>query len=180
VRFEGALVPVERRLGAEGDGLVIALEALDSGRLGIAAVATGLAQGALDAAVAYARERETFGRRILDHQGLAFLLADMAAAVDTARATTLHAARLKDRGLPFRREASIAKLVATDNAMRVTTDAVQVLGGYGYTRDFPVERYMREAKVMQIFEGTNQIQRMVIARALDAEATSPGIITVAP
>jgi alkylation response protein AidB-like acyl-CoA dehydrogenase len=132
-------------------------------------VATGLAQGAVDSAVAYARERETFGERIIDHQGLAFLLADMEAAVQTSRAMTLHAARLKDRGLPYGREASIAKLVATDNAMKVTTDAVQVFGGYGYTKDFPVERYMREAKVMQIFEGTNQIQRMVIGRSLDRD-----------
>ena len=166
MRFDGVRVPVERRLGEEGEGLRIALAGLDSGRLGIAAVATGLAQGALDAAVAYARERETFGSRIIDHQGLGFLLADMEAAVVSARATMLHAARLRDAGLPFSREASVAKLVATDNAMKVTTDAVQVLGGYGYTRDFPVERYMREAKVMQIFEGTNQIQRMVIARSL--------------
>ena len=166
MRFDGVRIPVERRLGEEGDGLRIALAGLDSGRLGIAAVATGLAQGALDHAVAYARERETFGRPIVEHQGLAFVLADMEAAVQSARATTLHAARLKDRGLPFSREASVAKMVATDNAMKVTTDAVQVLGGYGYTRDFPVERFMREAKVMQIFEGTNQIQRMVIARSL--------------
>lgn len=164
--LENVRVPVERRLGAEGDGLKIALAGLDSGRLGIAAVAVGLAQGALDHAVAYAKEREAFGKPIIDHQGLAFVLADMEAAVQSARATTLHAARLKDRGLPFSREASIAKLVATDNAMKVTTDAVQVLGGYGYTKDFPVERYMREAKVMQIFEGTNQIQRMVIGRSL--------------
>jgi alkylation response protein AidB-like acyl-CoA dehydrogenase len=167
MRFDDVRVPAERRLGEEGQGLSIALAGLDAGRLGIAAVATGLAQGALDHAVAYARERETFGERIIDHQGLGFVLADMEAAVQSARATVLHAARLKDAGLPFSREASVAKLVATDNAMRVTTDAVQVLGGYGYTRDFPVERYMREAKVMQIFEGTNQIQRMVIARALD-------------
>ncbi len=159
-------MPVERRLGNEGDGLRIALAGLDSGRLGIAAVATGLAQGALDDAVAYAKTRETFGKKIIDHQGLAFLLADMAAAVGSARATYLSAARLRDQGLPFSTQASIAKMVATDNAMKVTTDAVQVLGGYGYTRDFPVERYMREAKVMQIFEGTNQIQRMVIGRAL--------------
>jgi len=175
LRLEKVRVPAERRLGEEGEGLRIALEGLDSGRLGIAAVATGLAQGALDHAVAYAKERETFGRRIIDHEGLAFVLADMAAAVESARAVTLHAARLRDRGLPFSREASIAKLVATDNAMKVTTDAVQVLGGYGYTRDFPVERYMREAKVMQIFEGTNQIQRMVIGRALDR--TPSGTIT---
>ena len=166
MRFDNVRVPVERRLGAEGEGLRIALAGLDSGRLGIAAVAVGLAQGALDAAVAYAKERETFGTRIIDHQGLAFVLADMEAAIVSARATVLHAARLRDAGLPFSREASVAKLVATDNAMKVTTDAVQVLGGYGYTRDFPVERYMREAKVMQIFEGTNQIQRMVISRSL--------------
>ncbi|EFC80135.1 acyl-CoA dehydrogenase family protein [Parafrankia sp. EUN1f] len=168
MRFDAVRVPVERRIGAEGEGLSIALAGLDSGRLGIAAVATGLAQGALDHAVAYAKEREAFGKAIIDHQGLAFLLADMAAAVGSARATTLAAARLRDLGLPFATEASIAKLVATDNAMKVTTDAVQVLGGYGYTRDFPVERYMREAKVMQIFEGTNQIQRMVVGRALAA------------
>ncbi|MEV7005163.1 acyl-CoA dehydrogenase family protein [Streptosporangium sp. NPDC051022] len=175
LRLEGVRVPVERRLGAEGDGLKIALAGLDVGRLGIAAVATGLAQGALDAAVAYARQRHTFGRRIIDHQGLGFILADMEAAIVSARATLLHAARLKDADLPFSREASIAKLVATDNAMKVTTDAVQVLGGAGYTREFPVERYMREAKVMQIFEGTNQIQRMIIGRHLDRDNT--GAIT---
>jgi alkylation response protein AidB-like acyl-CoA dehydrogenase len=171
MRLDGVRVPAGRRLGEEGDGLKIALAGLDSGRLGIAAVATGLAQGALDHALAYARERETFGRRIIDHQGLGFVLADMEAAVQSARATTLAAARLRDLGRPFSREASVAKLVATDQAMKVTTDAVQVLGGAGYTRDFPVERYMREAKVMQIFEGTNQIQRMVIARGLDARGT---------
>ena len=169
LRFDGVRVPSDRMLGEEGDGLGIALAGLDAGRLGIAAVATGLAQGALDDAVSYANGRETFGRPIIEHQGLAFLLADMAAAVQSARATYLSAARLKDQGLPYGTEASVAKLVATDNAMRVTTDAVQVFGGYGYTRDFPVERYMREAKVMQIFEGTNQIQRMVIGRSLDKD-----------
>jgi alkylation response protein AidB-like acyl-CoA dehydrogenase len=157
---------VDRRLGQEGDGLRLALAGLDSGRLGIAAAAVGLAQGALDVAVDYARERETFGKHLISHQGVAFMLADMEAAVQTARAMTLHAARVKDAGLPFAREAAIAKLVASDNAMKVTTDAVQVLGGYGYTKDFPAERYMREAKVTQIFEGTNQIQRIVISRAL--------------
>jgi alkylation response protein AidB-like acyl-CoA dehydrogenase len=166
MRLENARIPAERLLGEEGDGLKIALAGLDSGRLGIAAVATGLAQGALDHAIAYARHREQFGQPIIEFQGLGFLLADMEAAVQSSRATYLHAARLKDRGLPFSREASVAKLVATDNAMKVTTDAVQVLGGYGYTRDFPVERFMREAKVTQIFEGTNQIQRMVISRSL--------------
>ena len=164
--WDGALLETERLLGAEGQGLQIAFSALDSGRLGIAACATGLAQAALDTAVDYANERTTFGKRIVDHQGLGFLLADMAAAVDSARATYLDAARRRDLGRPYSRQASVAKLVATDAAMKVTTDAVQVLGGYGYTRDFPVERYMREAKIMQIFEGTNQIQRLVISRGL--------------
>jgi alkylation response protein AidB-like acyl-CoA dehydrogenase len=166
VIFEGARVPAEHRIGAEGQGMPIALAALDNGRLGIAAAATGLAQAALDVAAAYALERRQFGRAIAEFQGLAFLLADMEAAVTSARATYLHAARLKDAGRAYSKEASVAKLVATDAAMKVTTDAVQVLGGYGYTRDFPVERYMREAKVTQIFEGTNQIQRLVISRQL--------------
>jgi len=166
MNFDDVQVDSDRRIGDEGQGLTIALDGLDSGRLGIAAVAVGLAQGALDDATAYARERETFGRPIIDHQGLGFVLADMAAAVASARAVTLAAARKRDAGLPFGKEAAIAKLVATDNAMRVTTDAVQVLGGAGYSKDFAVERYMREAKVMQIFEGTNQIQRMIIARNL--------------
>jgi len=166
LRLDGARIPAGRRMGAEGDGLKIALDALNSGRLGIAACAVGLAQAALDESVQYAQQRTQFGRPIIDFQGLEFLLADMAAGVESARATYLEAARRRDRGLPFRRQASIAKLVATDMAMKVTTDAVQVLGGAGYTRDFPVERYMREAKVPQIFEGTNQIQRMVIAREL--------------
>ncbi|MET8797623.1 acyl-CoA dehydrogenase family protein [Nocardia sp. NPDC004568] len=164
--YDNAFVPAERRIGAEGQGLQIAFSALDSGRLGIAAVAVGLAQAALDEAVAYAKERTAFGRRIIDHQGLGFLLADMAAAVDSARATYLDAARRRDAGLPYSRQASVAKLVATDAAMKVTTDAVQVLGGYGYTVDFRVERLMREAKITQIFEGTNQIQRLVVARHL--------------
>jgi len=166
LRLDRARIPATRRMGAEEEGLRIALAALNSGRLGIAACATGLAQAALDQAVSYAAGRSQFGRPVIEFQGMEFLLADMAAAVESARATYLEAARRRDRGLPFRRQASIAKLVATDAAMRVTTDAVQVLGGAGYTRDFPVERYMREAKVPQIFEGTNQIQRMVIAREL--------------
>jgi alkylation response protein AidB-like acyl-CoA dehydrogenase len=166
MRFDGVSIGADRLLGAEGEGLSIALAGLDSGRLGIAAVATGVAQAALDVAVRYSSQRVTFGKPIQEHQGLAFLIADMAAAVESARATYLHAARLRDNGRPFSRQASIAKLVATDNAMKVTTDAVQVLGGAGYTKDFPVERYMRETKVMQIFEGTNQIQRLVISRDL--------------
>jgi alkylation response protein AidB-like acyl-CoA dehydrogenase len=126
----------------------------------------GIAQAALDAAVEYAEQRTTFGRKIIDHQGLAFLLADMAAAVNSARATYLDAARRRDSAMPYTREASVAKLVATDAAMKVTTDAVQVFGGYGYTTDYRVERFMREAKITQIFEGTNQIQRLVISRSL--------------
>jgi alkylation response protein AidB-like acyl-CoA dehydrogenase len=166
VTFDNTPVPVSHLIGGEGSGLRIALSALDAGRLGIAAVATGLAQGALDLAVGYAKERETFGVRIIEHQGLAFVLADMAAAVGTSRATYAAAARLKEACREFSTEAAIAKLTATDNAMKVTTDAVQVLGGAGYTKDFPAERYMRDAKIMQIFEGTNQIQRLVISRAL--------------
>ena len=153
-------------VGDPGQGMSIALSALDSGRLGIAAAATGLAQAALDLATSYSQERQQFGRSISEFQGLSFLLADMEAAVTSSRATYLHAARLKDAGRPFSKQAAVAKLVCTDAAMRVTTDAVQVLGGYGYTQDFPAERYMREAKVTQIFEGTNQIQRLVIARQL--------------
>jgi len=166
VLFEDARIPASQMLGNEGHGMRVALGALDSGRLGIAAVATGIAQAALAHAVAYARERRQFGRPIGDQQGLQFLLAEMGAEVERARATYLHAARLKDAGRPFSRQASIAKLTATDTAMRVTTDAVQVLGGNGYTRDYPVERLFRDAKVTQIFEGTNQIQRMVIGRDL--------------
>ncbi|WP_336713807.1 acyl-CoA dehydrogenase family protein [Arthrobacter sp. USHLN218] len=166
MNFDAVYVPAERLIGREGQGLAVAFAALDSGRLGIAAVATGLAQAALDLAVSYAKEREVFGKLLIDHEGLAFLLADMAVGVETARAMYLSAARLRDAGRRYSREASIAKLVATDNAMAVTTNAVQVLGGAGYTQDFPAERYMREAKVMQIFEGTNQIQRLVISRQL--------------
>lgn len=164
--YDNAHIDGDRLIGEEGQGLQIAFSALDSGRLGIAAVATGLAQAALDEAVRYANERTTFGRKIIDHQGLGFLLADMAAAVATARATYLDAARRRDAGRPYSQQASVAKLVATDAAMKVTTDAVQVFGGVGYTRDYRVERYMREAKITQIFEGTNQIQRLVIARGL--------------
>ncbi len=166
VVYTDARVDADRLIGTEGQGMSIALSALDSGRLGIAACATGLAQSALDCAVQYAQEREQFGKKIAEFQGLAFLLADMEAAVTSARATYLHAARLKDAGRPVGKLASVAKLIATDAAMRVTTDAVQVLGGVGYTKDFPAERFMREAKVTQIFEGTNQIQRLVISRQL--------------
>jgi alkylation response protein AidB-like acyl-CoA dehydrogenase len=166
VHLDDVLVGPERLVGEPGLGMPIALSALDSGRLGIAAAATGLAQAALDLALGYAKQRVQFGRPIAEFQGMSFLLADLAAAVESARATYLYAARLRDAGRPFSRAAAVAKLVATDSAMRVTTDAVQVLGGYGYTKDFPLERYLREAKVTQIFEGTNQVQRLVIARNL--------------
>ncbi|MEU0254833.1 acyl-CoA dehydrogenase family protein [Streptomyces sp. NPDC006184] len=164
VHFDGVRVPDERRIGEEGQGFAIALAALDSGRLGIAACAIGLAQAALDEAVGYATQRRQFGRPIADFQGLRFMLADMATQIEAGRALYLAAARLRDAGRPFAKQAAMAKLHCTDTAMKVTIDAVQILGGYGYTADFPAERYMREAKVLQIVEGTNQIQRMVIAR----------------
>jgi hypothetical protein len=166
------LVLSEARLGAdaligsEGEGFRIAMSALDGGRLGIAACAVGVAQGALDHAIAYARERRQFGRAIADFQGVGFLLADMATQVAAARALYLAAARLRDAGRAHSAEAAKAKLFASDTAMRVTTDAVQVLGGAGYVEDHPVERWMREAKVLQIVEGTNQVQRVVISRSL--------------
>ncbi|MGW8635167.1 acyl-CoA dehydrogenase family protein [Streptomyces sp. NPDC055793] len=166
IHLDGVRVADDRRLGDEGQGFAIALSALDSGRLGIAACAVGVAQAALDEAVSYAAERRQFGKPISDFQGLRFMLADMATRIEAGRALYLTAARLRDAGRPFAKQAAMAKLYCTDAAMQVTTDAVQVLGGYGYTADFPAERYMREAKVLQIVEGTNQIQRMVIARHL--------------
>ncbi len=166
VRFDDARVAGGDLIGGEGQGFGIALAALDAGRLGIAACATGLAQAALDMAARYARERRQFGRPVIEFQGLAFMLADMATAVAASRSLYLAAARRKDAGLPFRQQAAMAKLFASDAAMKVAIDAVQVLGGYGYVADFPAERLMREAKALQIVEGTNQIQRMVIGRAL--------------
>jgi alkylation response protein AidB-like acyl-CoA dehydrogenase len=166
VRFESATVGADQLVGEPEHGFRIALSALDAGRLGIAACATGVAQAALDCAVAYAAQRTQFGRAVIDFQGLQFMLADMATGVAAARALYLSAARRKDAGQPYGQQAAMAKLLASDTAMRVTTDAVQVLGGYGYVEDFPAERLMREAKVLQIVEGTNQVQRMVIGRAL--------------
>jgi alkylation response protein AidB-like acyl-CoA dehydrogenase len=168
--FDGARVPAGHLVGEEDKGFAIALAALDAGRLGIAACATGVAQAALDVAVGWAGERRQFGRPVADFQGLSFLLADMATAVAAARSLYLSAARRKDAGLPYGPQAAMAKLFASDAAMRVTTDAVQVLGGYGYVEDFPAARLMREAKVLQIVEGTNQIQRMVIGRSLTRQA----------
>ncbi|GAA1933184.1 acyl-CoA dehydrogenase family protein [Kitasatospora viridis] len=166
LHFDGVEVDRERLIGELGQGFQIALAALDSGRLGIAACAIGVAQAALDLAVEYAGTRKQFGRPIADFQGLSFMLADMATQIEAGRALYLSAARRKDAGLAFSKQAAMAKLFCTDTAMKVTTDAVQVLGGYGYTQDFPAERYMREAKVLQIVEGTNQIQRLVIGRHL--------------
>ncbi|GAB2814813.1 acyl-CoA dehydrogenase family protein [Streptomyces daliensis] len=166
VHFDGVRVSDTHRLGEEGQGFAVALSALDSGRLGIAACAIGVAQAALNEALAYTHGREQFGRPLADFQGLRFMLADAATQIEAGRALYLSAARLRDAGRPFAQQAAMAKLFCTDAAMSVTTDAVQLLGGYGYTTDFPVERYMREAKVLQIVEGTNQIQRMVIARHL--------------
>ncbi|MGW1077305.1 acyl-CoA dehydrogenase family protein [Streptomyces sp. NPDC002537] len=166
LHFDGVRVPDARRVGEEGQGFAIALSALDSGRLGISACAVGVAQAALDEALTFLAERRQFGRPLVDFQGLRFMLADMATQIEAGRALYLAAARLRDAGLPFSKQAAMAKLFCTDAAMRVTTDAVQLLGGYGYTADFPAERYMREAKVLQIVEGTNQIQRLVVARHL--------------
>ncbi|MFC7221101.1 acyl-CoA dehydrogenase family protein [Streptomyces polyrhachis] len=171
VHLDGVRIPDSRRLGEEGQGFSIALAALDSGRLGIAACAVGVAQAALDEALAFTADRQQFGRPLADFQGLRFMLADMATAIEAGRALYLAAARLRDAGLPFSKEAAMAKLFCTDAAMKVATDAVQLLGGYGYTVDFPAERYMREAKVLQIVEGTNQIQRVVIARQLAGPET---------
>lgn len=164
--LEDVHVDTDRLIGERGEGFAIAMAGLDAGRLGIAACAVGLAQAALQAAVAYSTQRRQFGKPIADFQGVSFTLADMATAVEAARALYLSAAERADAGLSFAAQAAMAKLFATDTAMRVTSDAIGVLGGYGYTRDFPVERYFREAKVLQIVEGTNQIQRLVIGRHL--------------
>ena len=166
VSFDDAVVPQDRLVGHEGEGFSIAMGALDSGRLGIAACAVGLAQGALDYATRYAKERTQFGQAIIDFQGVSFMLADADTQISAARALMLHAARLRDHGRPYSIEAAKAKLFASDMAMKVTTDMVQVLGGAGYVCDHPVERFFREAKVLQIVEGTNQIQRLVIGRSL--------------
>jgi alkylation response protein AidB-like acyl-CoA dehydrogenase len=164
--FDGCRVPGENLVGEEGQGFTVALAALDGGRLGIAAGSVGLAQAALDAAVAFARERTQFGRPVIEFQGLQFLLADAATQVEAARRLYREAARARDQGGGTSVSCSMAKLFASDVAMRVTTDAVQAHGGYGYMREYPVERYMREAKALQIVEGTNQVQRMIIGRHL--------------
>jgi alkylation response protein AidB-like acyl-CoA dehydrogenase len=166
VLFDGCDVPRENLVGEEGQGFTVALAALDSGRLGIAACSVGLAQAALEAAVGFARDREQFGRPVIEFQGLQFLLADMATGVEAARRLYREVARARDQGSGSSPAISMAKLFASDVAMRVTTDAVQAHGGYGYMQEYPVERYMREAKALQIVEGTNQVQRMIIGRQL--------------
>jgi alkylation response protein AidB-like acyl-CoA dehydrogenase len=166
LRLDGAEVPEARRVGDEGEGFRVALASLDSGRLGMAACAIGVAQAALDAALAFTSDREQFGRPVNQNQGLQFMLADMATQIEAGRALYRHAARLRDAGHDYSMAAAQAKLFCSDTAMRVTTDAVQLHGGYGYIREFPVERYMREAKGLQIVEGTNQIQRLVVGRRL--------------
>ena len=164
--FERCVVPAANRLGNEGEGYRIALANLEAGRIGIAAQAVGMARSACDAALAYARERHTFGKAIVEHQAVAFRLADMATQVEAARQMVWHAASLRDAGEPCLREASMAKLFASEMAERVCSDAMQIHGGYGYVTDFPVERIWRDVRVCQIYEGTSDIQRLVIARSL--------------
>jgi alkylation response protein AidB-like acyl-CoA dehydrogenase len=164
--LEDAFVPAENRLGAEGEGFTNFMQTLDSGRIGIAALSLGLAEGAFEQAMGYANERRQFGQRINEFQGIQFMLADMATEIEAARHLVFHAAWLKQEGRPFTREASIAKLYASELAMRATTKAVQIHGGYGYTKEYPVERMMRDAKICEIGEGTSEIQRLVIARSL--------------
>lgn len=164
--FEDCRVPKENLLGQEGEGFKIAMMTLDGGRNGIAAQAVGIAQGALDAAVDYAKERVQFGKPIAAQQGIGFKLAEMATNVEAARLLTYQAAWLESAGLPYGKESAMSKLFAGDAAMKVTTDAVQVFGGYGYTKDYPVERFMRDAKITQIYEGTQEIQKLVISRML--------------
>jgi butyryl-CoA dehydrogenase len=166
VILENVQVPAAQLVLEEGAGMKIALSALDSGRITIASTGVGVARAAFEVAANHANEREQFGRPILDFQGVGFLLADMLTNIDASRLLVERAATLKDANKPYSIQAAQAKLFATDTAMQVTTDAVQILGGSGYTREFPTERYMREAKVLQIVEGTNQIQRLVIARSL--------------
>ncbi|MBF0333354.1 MAG: acyl-CoA dehydrogenase family protein [Alphaproteobacteria bacterium] len=167
--MEGLRIPAELRLGAEGDGYRIALANLEGGRIGIASQSVGMARAALEAAIAYAKERRTFGRAIAEHQAVAFRLADMATRIEAARQLVLNAATLRDAGRPCLKEASMAKLFASEMAERVCSDAIQIHGGYGYLEDFPVERIWRDVRVCQIYEGTSDIQRLVISRAILAE-----------
>lgn len=165
--FEDCRIPASQRLGKEGEGFKIAMSLLDGGRIGIGAQGLGIAQAAFDEALKYAQFREQFGQPIFNNQAIAFKLADMATQIEAARLLVYQAAYRKENGLPCGKQASMAKYFATDTAMAVTTEAVQIFGGYGYSREYPVERLMRDAKITQIYEGTNQIQRLVIAKALE-------------
>jgi alkylation response protein AidB-like acyl-CoA dehydrogenase len=162
--FDNCKVPKENLLGREGEGFKIIMSSLDCGRITVGMIGVGLAQSALDAAIKYSKNRIQFGRPIATFQAIQFMMADMATEIEAARLLCYNAAFLKDNNLPMTKEASMAKMYATDVAMRVTIDAIQIFGGYGYMKDYPVERYMREAKIFQIVEGTNEIQRMIIAR----------------
>lgn len=164
--LEDCRVPLKNRLGEEGEGFKIAMMTLDGGRNGIAAQAVGIAQGAFEAAKAYAKERKQFGKPIAEQQGVSFKLADMATEIEAARLLTYQAAWLESEGLPYGKASAMSKLYAGDAAMKVTIEAVQIFGGYGYTKEYPVERYMRDAKITQIYEGTQEIQRVVISRML--------------
>ncbi|NLX17694.1 MAG: acyl-CoA dehydrogenase, partial [Desulfobulbus sp.] len=164
--FENCRIPAENLLGQEGQGFKVAMQTLDGGRIGIAAQALGIAQGALDAALTYAKEREQFNKPITAFQGVSFQLADMATQVEAARLLVYNAAYRASAGLSYSNESAMAKLFASETAMKVTTQAVQLHGGYGYTREFPVERMMRDAKITEIYEGTSEIQRVVIGAAL--------------
>ncbi|HKC73374.1 MAG TPA: acyl-CoA dehydrogenase [Chloroflexota bacterium] len=166
VHFDNVRVPIENRLGEEGMGFKITMDTLDGGRIGIAAQAVGIAQSALDDAVAYITQRKQFGQRIADFEAVQFMVADMATQIEAARLLTLQAAALREQKIPCARESSMAKLFAGDMAMRVTIDALQLFGGYGYIKEYPAERHMRDAKITQIYEGTQQIQRLVIARSI--------------
>lgn len=168
--LEDLRIPAENLLGTEGEGLKIALANLEGGRLGIAAQSVGMASAALEHAIAYAKDRKQFGKAIIEHQAVAFRLADMATRIEAARQLVLHVATLRDTGQPCLKEASMAKLLASETAEKVCSDAIQIHGGYGYLADFPVERIYRDVRVCQIYEGTSDIQRLVIARALAAEA----------
>ncbi|MGQ0655900.1 MAG: acyl-CoA dehydrogenase family protein [Betaproteobacteria bacterium] len=166
----GAGLDYTALLGQEGAGYRIALANLESGRINVAAQATGVARAALEAALAYARERKSMGKRLIEHQAVSFRLADMATQIEAARQLYLHAARLRDAGEPCLMEASMAKLFASDMAEKVCSDAIQIHGGYGYVTDFPVARLWRDVRVTRIYEGANDIQRLVIGRALDEGA----------
>jgi butyryl-CoA dehydrogenase len=164
--FDNCRIPLENLIGEEGMGYKIALSGLEGGRIGIASQAVGMARAAYEAALAYAKERESFGKPIFEHQAVQFRLAEMAMKIEAARQLILHAAAMKDAGLPCLKEAAMAKLFASEMAERVVSDAMQVFGGYGYVADFPVERIYRDVRVCQIYEGTSDIQKILIARAL--------------